>query len=193
MTTKKKHNRIEITGITKKIIKCPKCGSTELTKKMLYDEEGIDGFECDSCGHTAMDIDFETDQMTAKHTPGPWKTGGPVKSESIIKELSGGIGPNGLSETVWEVGGEMDEFPPGICVVNDHYDSNTGVTTPAEANARLIAAAPEMLVACETVIAYLDQLELGLPDDDPLIELRRKVHKPLRDKLEPAIRKARGE
>lgn len=55
------------------------------------------------------------------------------------------------------------------------------------------AAAPETLEGCEFVIAFLDKLEDGTTPDDPLYKIRRIAHKPLRDKLEPIIRKARGE
>ncbi len=42
---------------------CPKCGSTELTSKSLYDEEGIDGYECDACEYVGMCIDFEKETI----------------------------------------------------------------------------------------------------------------------------------
>jgi len=60
----------------------------------------------------------------------------------------------------------------------------------AEAIARRIASAvnshDELLAACKAVIAFLDRLE-DCDTEDPLWELRRRIHKPLRDKLEPAI------
>lgn len=48
---------------------CPKCGSTELTPKALYDEESLDGYECDSCGHTAMDTNFEKETIWDSLSP----------------------------------------------------------------------------------------------------------------------------
>ena len=54
----------------------------------------------------------------------------------------------------------------------------------------LADAAPDLLDACQTVLAYLDKLENSTNKDDPLREIRRRYHKPLRDKLEPAIKKA---
>ena len=58
------------------------------------------------------------------------------------------------------------------------------------ANARLIAAAPELLEACRIVLTYLDSLEDKA--DHSLAQLRRQFHAPLRAALEPAIAKAEG-
>jgi hypothetical protein len=41
--------------------------------------------------------------------------------------------------------------------------------------------------ACRVVLTYLDRLEDGVDEDDPLKALRRKFHGPLRDMLKPAI------
>lgn len=60
----------------------------------------------------------------------------------------------------------------------------------AEANARLIAAAPELLYACQTVKSFLGDLE-GC-DDDPLTEIRKRIHAPLHEALDRAIAKAEG-
>lgn len=59
-----------------------------------------------------------------------------------------------------------------------------------KANARLIAAAPDLLEACEAVKAFLDNLEANTDPKDPLSELRKRIHAPLRAKLTPAIAKA---
>ena len=56
----------------------------------------------------------------------------------------------------------------------------------------LADAAPDLLDACQTVLAYLDKLENACDENDPLKYIRRQMHKPLRDKLELAIRKALG-
>jgi hypothetical protein len=60
----------------------------------------------------------------------------------------------------------------------------------AEANARLIAAAPDLLAACRVVKEFLDSLEAATDSADRLAAIRREVHAPLRAALEPAIAKA---
>jgi hypothetical protein len=58
--------------------------------------------------------------------------------------------------------------------------------------ALLIAAAPQLLEACQTVREFFDNLEANTDSADPLSEVRRRIHAPLRAKLEPAIAKAEG-
>ena len=64
----------------------------------------------------------------SKHTPGPWNT-----------MVSGG--------SVWSSGGEW------VC---DPSDRHAYPTDTQRANARLIAAAPDMLEALEAVVAWQD-------------------------------------
>ena len=96
-----------------------------------------------------------------KFTQGPWEYGGPVKRESLLRELTAGIGPNGLSEEVYEIGMAGESFPPGICVVNDHYDANTDTRTPAEDNARLIAQAPAMYEWMDKTRQLIPELKIS--------------------------------
>ncbi len=67
-----------------------------------------------------------------------------------------------------------------------------GGTAVAVDNARLIAAAPELLEACHDVKNFLANLENGTRRDDPLHALRLMVHKPLHAVLDAAIAKATG-
>jgi len=67
--------------------------------------------------------------MDTKHTPGPWVTSPE---------------PNGIE---WVV----DAGPWGICVCADAPGLGT-----AEANARLITAAPELLEALETLLGFVE-------------------------------------
>lgn len=77
--------------------------------------------------------------MSAKHTPGPWT-----------------IDPEG--ETAWTI--ESASGTP-LCDVYIERDSNNSPTPECEANARLIAAAPEMLVALQNAGNVLAALATG--------------------------------
>lgn len=71
--------------------------------------------------------------MTTKHTPGPWEVKG-----------SGCVG--------------VDCAPNGFAVlfdVNDPALANVDKPTMS-ANAHLVAAAPDLLAACEAVLGYVD-------------------------------------
>ena len=57
-------------------------------------------------------------------------------------------------------------------------------------NARLISAAPELLHACLTVKRFLNQLEDGTAPEDPLRQIRDRIHSPLHRALDAAIAKA---
>ncbi|MFH1748198.1 MAG: hypothetical protein ABIG44_14280 [Planctomycetota bacterium] len=72
------------------------------------------------------------------HTPGPWLSGGPVTRGSLLKTLTGGTGPNGISEEgVYEIGSKSERYPPALAVVNRRDEH-------AEDNAQLIAASPTL-------------------------------------------------
>lgn len=73
-------------------------------------------------------------------------------------------------------------------------DLNCGELYPEEYRpiADLIAAAPELLAACKFIKAFLVNLERAIPEADPLLAIRRRVHAPLHEKLDAAIAKAEG-
>ena len=75
----------------------------------------------------------------ANHTPGPWRTAGlPVTPDSAH----------------WPVGAYHDGQPVMVATVDPiHDDGQPGGA--CEANARLIAAAPRLLDACEAAIHEL--------------------------------------
>ena len=75
----------------------------------------------------------------------------------------------------------------GNMFLGDHLPETWNAVADA---ARNECGAPELLEACISVRDFLMGLETGLPEDDPLRALRRKVHAPLLDKLLPAIAKA---
>jgi len=91
----------------------------------------------------------------------------------------------------------MTEFTPGPWTV--HPSESTVVEIPGghpstvfaaycgtEANARLIAAAPDLLAALEDVMAWLDNWDIPFADDDEWLETSRP-------KITAAITKARGQ
>ena len=97
--------------------------------------------------------------MEAKHTPGPWKTntaGGAKKGEPFkITEIYV-YAPNTQDDTA-------------ICA--DGIDP--GTQEPSEANARLIAAAPDLLEALEEA---LPMVPCGSFSDEKLTELAEGGH-----------------
>ena len=103
------------------------------------------------------------------HTPGPWVVGGPWPKISICQPEEDGD-PWNFVLWVWD-------------------DLVVQAPDEVKANAALIAAAPELLEACETALAYLDKLDTPLCfcGDDPNCPECRTT-----DKLEKAISKAKG-
>lgn len=93
----------------------------------------------------------------SKHTPGPWIGAGPSFGDPLPRYTTEIV-------TEWE-GDEGDVI--SICEMPFHHHDDEN-----EANARLIAAAPDLLEACKA----------ALSDDQPYIE-----------KCRAAIAKATGE
>lgn len=92
-----------------------------------------------------------------KHTPGPWE----YESGSIWSDLAGRIG-------------RADRDNPTTC------------PTERDANARLMAASPELLAACELALRILDR--------DGLQHIRGEAWTDgERERLELAVAKAKGE
>ena len=75
----------------------------------------------------------------SKHTPGPW-------------EIDGGTNPKG-DKYIWKKG----EYYGGHAIATVHEDIQEG----AEGNARLVAAAPELLAACKYAKKYIESLPLS--------------------------------
>ena len=97
--------------------------------------------------------------MEAKHTPGPWKL-----------NTDGDTGMN-------DSGCILDSV--GHVIVTDIYGTfkNGRTTGEAEANARLIAAAPDLLAAAESVLAFLEQIGYHGGGNTPAINLQRAIAK----------------
>lgn len=103
-----------------------------------------------------------------KHTPGPWKF---AKGKTNV---DGDTGNHiGSVVTVEKVG----DYPWYICAVDDYC----GPGEASQANAHLIAAAPELLEACVALLARCEVLDEA---DCPTRELAMAVR---------AIAKAKGE
>ena len=83
--------------------------------------------------------------MTTKHTPGPWIGAGPSFGDTL---------PRYTTEIVTESEDE-DDGSVSICRLpfNHHDDEN-------EANAHLIAAAPDLLAALELLLPYLEDCRM---------------------------------
>jgi hypothetical protein len=104
------------------------------------------------------------------HTPGPWEFGDP-KDELVYI-------PDGDPESAFDSISIFDADGNQVAIVPiDLY-----LGTSVDANAHLIAAAPELLAACEAVADYLETVEqFGCPE--------RK----LMEQLEQALAHARSE
>lgn len=85
-----------------------------------------------------------------KHTPGPW--------DCIEARTSCG--------RAFRIGsGEMLSAGPGCCIIYDDYPGN--LDNERAANARLIAAAPELLEALTALVAvYDDEFGMVAPEMD---------------------------
>ena len=103
----------------------------------------------------------------AKHTKGPWH-----------------LDPDGYCEYIWGPNNEMVAQIRGV-----------GADLPREANARLIAAAPDLLEACEAIFKLVDSGELvrsTAHDHEGGWAMRQIPLVKGLQQLEAAIRKAEG-
>lgn len=104
-----------------------------------------------------MNTDTTTTTPTAPlaHTPGPWHVVNGIEVHDKAAEYDSS-------------GTRIGETPNRICLVEYPYsypDYRHGATK--EANARLIAAAPELLEALRGALVALEQAYTALPDDSP--------------------------
>jgi len=84
---------------------------------------------------------------TTKHTPGPW----------ALDEVRTGCG------RAFRIGsGEMLKAGKGCCIIYDDYPGNP--ENERKANACLIAAAPDLMDACDFALTILEALGNGKGD-----------------------------
>ena len=108
--------------------------------------------------------------MSSKHTPGPWVAGRPD-----MKTIVDGVGSK------WIYGPKMGSGCGYIAVASGLASANWDVVM---ANAYLIAAAPDLLEACEEVLDKLDYLRSFWGDE--------AIASTVADKLREAVNKAMG-
>jgi hypothetical protein len=108
----------------------------------------------------------------SKHTPGPWfaDSGGKIWRRDPSELYQNGGGVAGDEPLAWTYEGWSDEGLQGY---------------PVEANARLIAAAPDLLEALEFMLSVFNETYPDVADDEEDREAWAKAR--------AAIRKATGE
>ena len=102
-----------------------------------------------------------------QHTPGPWQK---------------------FADTYWDKG-KGERLPDGFSVKAEDGAIDVASIIESEDNARLIAAAPELLETLESLIAYLRDLW----PDEPLFSAEPDEQAKIIADAEAAIAKAKGE
>jgi len=100
--------------------------------------------------------------MKTKFTPGPWKAKLNSKPYAIYA-----VGPEGIEEE------SIFKTPLGH-VFRSHVRGHEG---QQEANAKLIAAAPDLLEACQNLLYLGERLEEESGEDHPEVEHVRQAIK----------------
>jgi hypothetical protein len=126
-------------------------------------------------------------KMSEKHTPGPWHVWGEADlREHNIEDLV-------IVASQVAVEEQTDENSLYVCNVGSPVAPISGHTGGVGlANARLIAAAPELLEACEGWMNFLEELARDEDPDDPLPKARNAFHRERIEKTRAAIAKATG-
>ena len=91
----------------------------------------------------------------SEHTPGPWVVC-PIQKEDLLHSRKVGTGPEG-----W------------LGVAQAHGDTQE----EADANARLIAAAPDLLEACRIALVYLESDADDQQEREDWAQIRVAIHK----------------
>jgi hypothetical protein len=98
--------------------------------------------------------------MSAQHTPGPW----------VIKPATGPEKEH-LYFDVKPVLAVDDPYRGSVCTVHDAENIEGITVAESEANARLIAAAPELLDVLRDCLHFMEMAELD--DDEPHVVAAR--------------------
>ena len=108
--------------------------------------------------------------MSSKHTPGPWQAGRP-DMKTIVDDIP----------SKWVYGPEREGGDGYIAVASGRASAKWDEVM---ANAHLIAAAPDLLAACESVLTKLDYL----------VNLwgAEGVTRTIQDQLRAVVEKAKG-
>jgi hypothetical protein len=111
--------------------------------------------------------------MTTQHTPGPWRVDNTVNHHPVVE---GDNGETWESKMIWikDINGKVLGEAISMTTTQFNPDINK-----VEANARLIAAAPELLESLKTFMAYYetDFFHLGANDGRTLSEWVTKANK----------------
>jgi len=135
----------------------------------------------------------QTESSVQKHTPGPWKV--------VIDGTYWGRGPAVVTDyPYYEDDAPCEIADCGTSEVNERGEwTRTQDADDIEANARLIAAAPDLLEALKVVASTLEKLEAGLAAKVPPSHIAyvskqdaANVCRALRDRSLAAIAKAEG-
>jgi hypothetical protein len=121
----------------------------------------------------------ETKEQVAKPTPGPRDVVGDIGGSPVLTIRSHAFG---ASDMMGDYRGLI------VCSFNEAHGSREHAYPEAEANARLIAAAPDLLAACKALCRRLESNELVNRPDNPC----NHYDQPAYDEALAAIAKAEG-
>lgn len=103
-----------------------------------------------------------------KFTPGPWRIDSELK---VVNELGA------LARDIYSSSPDVAEGDTGICLVA--IGSGDWADERREANARLIAAAPELLAACQCALRHAQNIGIDSEGGSYVNTLRDAINKAL--------------